>query len=247
MEATKEMMEYLVDLGLEANHTEVLEICGKTYANKKLNRYDTEAKASPIQASTLSSLVDYIKNCSHEFKGRMIIHIVSPTKVNLVSELDQEREREILFSVQAEISGFRFDEWYKQDRFMIELQANFIENEDLNTVMKLAGNIEKKNEQTFSDDGRTQLAIMTVGVASKADVIVPNPVELIPYRTFMEIKQPISKFVFRIEDKGVPNFKIVEAEGGIWRNTAIEGIKQYFQEELFKTSSDLSGKVLVIG
>ena len=184
MEATKEMMEYLVDLGLEANHTEVLEICGKTYANKKLNRYDTEAKASPIQASTLSSLVDYIKNCSHEFKGRMIIHIVSPTKVNLVSELDQEREREIL---------------------------------------------------------------LTVGVASKADVIVPNPVELIPYRTFMEIKQPISKFVFRIEDKGVPNFKIVEAEGGIWRNTAIEGIKQYFQEELFKTSSDLSGKVLVIG
>ena len=38
---------------------------------------------------------------------------------------------------------------------MIALQANFEMNGDLEAVMKLAGNVEKKNDQTFTDDGRT--------------------------------------------------------------------------------------------
>ena len=131
---------------------------------------------------------------------------------------------------------------------MIELQANFEESEDRKTVMKLAGNIEKKNEQTFSDDGTTQLATMQVGVATKADVIVPNPVELIPYRTFREVEQPASRFVLRIgERRDEPVFKIVEAEGGLWKNTATESIKQYFYDRLASLPEDISGKILVIG
>lgn len=81
---------------------------------------------------------------------------------------------------------------------MIALQSNFQPNDDLAAVMMLAGNIEKKNKQTFSDDGVSQVATMSVGVASKADAMVPNPVDLTPFRTFMEVKQPSSKFVFRI-------------------------------------------------
>ena len=247
MELTKDALQYIAELGVDAESTEVVEINGKTYANKPLTRYDKRPKANPIQAATLSSLMDYIENCSHEFPGRMMIHIESPKRVRLVSELDREREREVLFEVRAEVSEFRFDEWYEQERFMIELQANFSENEDLKTVMKLAGNIEQKNEQTFSDDGRTQLAKMTIGVASKADVIVPNPVTLIPYRTFREVEQPESRFVFRIGDKGEPSFKIVEAEGGIWKNEAIEKIKEYFYDRLSSIDEEISGRILVIG
>ena len=114
--------------------------------------------------------------------------------------------------------------------------------------MKLAGNIEKKNRQTFSDDGRTQVATMTVGVASKADVIVPNPVELIPYRTFVEVQQPASKFVFRINDGGnEPVFKLIEAEGGLWKNEAIANIKQYFFEALEKMPHPIKDRITIIG
>lgn len=130
---------------------------------------------------------------------------------------------------------------------MIGLQANFQTNEDLELVMKVAGNIERKNNQTFSDDGRTQTATMNIGIASKADVIVPNPVELIPYRTFQEVPQPASKFVFRIGDKEVPAFKIVEAEGGIWKNEAIQNIKEYLCHEIYKMPEDIKGKITVIG
>ena len=195
MEGLKAALEHVEELARENEKTEVIEICGKTYANKSLKRYDAQEMADSITATTLSSLVDYIGSCSREFPdGDMIIHIVSPTKVKLISELDTERRRECLFETEAETSEYRFDKWYDQENFMISLQANFQYSTDLEAVMKLAGNIEKKNDQSFSDDGRTQVATMTVGVATKAAAIVPNPVELIPYRTFQEVGQPVSLF-----------------------------------------------------
>lgn len=247
MENLKEALEYVVGLGLDASPTEVLEIAGKTYANRSLSRYDKPAYADPVKASTLTALVDYIENCAAEFKGNMIVHIVSPTRVRLMSELDAERNREVLFDTNAETSEFRFDQWYNQEDFIINLQANFQPNSDLGLVMKVAGNIEQKNDQTFSDDGCTQVATMHVGIASKAEAIVPNPVELIPYRTFQEVPQPTSKFVFRIGNKEVPAFKIVEAEGGIWRNEAIRNIKDYLFTLMEEMDESIRSKITVIG
>ena len=130
---------------------------------------------------------------------------------------------------------------------MIAIQSNFQMTPDLEAIMKFAGNVERQNNQTFSDDGRTQVATMSVGVASKADVIVPNPVELVPYRTFQEVEQPMSQFVFRISDKEVPAFKIVEAEGGIWRNEAIANIKEYFERRLAAAPEYIRDSIVIIG
>lgn len=247
MEDLRAALQYIVGLSVAAEKTEVLEIDGKTYADKNLTRYDKAPKADPINASSLTALLDYINSCSQEFGGNMIIHIVSPTRVKLMSALDTEREREVLFNSEAEVSGYQFDRWYDQENFMIALQANFEMNGDLEAVMKFAGNVEKKNSQTFSDDGRTQVATMNVGIASKADVIVPNPVTLIPYRTFQEVEQPSSEFVFRIGDKEVPAFKIVEAEGGIWKNDAIYNIKNYLLEKISNMDGAIRKSITVIG
>ncbi len=247
MDNLKEALQYIAGLGVDAEKTEVLDINGKTYANKNLTRYDKMPKADRIKASTLTSMVDYIYQCNKEFPGNMIIHIVSPTRVFLISALDKEREREILFEINAETSEFRFDQWYEQERMMIELQANFQKNEDLELVLKAVGNIVKKNGETYSDDGCSQVATMTTGIATKADVIVPNPVELVPYRTFQEVGQPASKFVFRIGDKEVPAFKIVEAEGGIWKNEAISNIKTFLMEHLSNMETEIRSNITVIG
>lgn len=247
MEDLRAALQYIVGLSVEAEKTEVLEINGKTYADKSLTRYDKAPKADPIKASSLTALLDYISSCSQEFGGNMLIHIVSPTRVRLMSELDKEREREVLFESNAEVSGYEFDRWYDQENFMIALQANFAQNDDLAAVMKLAGNVEKKVDQTYTDDGRTQVATMNVGIASKADVIVPNPVTLIPYRTFQEVEQPASEFVFRMADKETPSFKIVEAEGGIWKNEAVSNIKMYLKEHLSNMDDEIRKNITVIG
>lgn len=247
MDNLRDALQYVVGLSVEAEKTEVLEINGKTYADKSLTRYDKQPKADRIKASTLTSLVDYIRQCNKEFPGSMVIHIISATRVCLMSSLDKEREREVLFEINAETSEFRFDEWYDQERMMIDLQANFQKNEDLELVLKAVGNIEKKNGQEYSDDGVSQIATMKTGIAAKGDVIVPNPVELIPYRTFQEVKQPASKFVFRIGDKEVPAFKIVEAEGGIWKNEAITNIKTFLMENLSDMEAEIRNNITVIG
>lgn len=88
---------------------------------------------------------------------------------------------------------------------------------------------------------------MTVGVAAKADAIVPNPVSLAPYRTFQEVEQPISQFVFRIGDRGTPEFKLVEAEGGIWKTEAVRKIKDYLELVLSEQDMALRNRITIIG
>lgn len=244
----KSLFQYVVGLGNASEKVQIVDICGETYANKNLVRYGAPKRANAIEASSLSSLVDYIEHCSEEFKDqKLIIQIENPKRVSLISFLDKERKRECLFECRAQTADFQFDKWYDQERFMIEVQANFLKNEDLDLIMKLAGNVEKRNNTAFSDDGRTQVVSASVGVASKADVIVPNPVTLIPFRTFQEVEQPESKFVFRIGDKEEPLFKLIEAENGVWKNTAINSIKAYFYECLAEMPVELREKITIIG
>lgn len=229
----KEALQYITGLKEAAMEPKVVEIAGKTYCNKELRRYGREDMAEPVSATTLTALVDYLKGCSAELRERMVIHVTSPTSVKLYSGLTDERERESLFQTKAITSDFRFDSWVEQEQFIIDLQANFEPTEDLATIMKVAGNVEAKTTGTYGDDGVSQKTTIKQGIASKADVIVPNPVTLVPYRTFMEIPQPESQFVFRISDSGRgPVFKLIEAEGGLWRRKAMAEIKEYLEEQL---------------
>lgn len=122
--------------------------------------------------------------------------------------------------------------YYDQECFLIELQANFVETDDLITIMQVAGNIKSGTTANYSDDGVSQKTTIKTGV-ELADVIVPNPVKLRPYRTFAEIEQPESSYVFRIKDaERGPAFKLVEADGGLWKNAVMKKIKEYLEFEL---------------
>ena len=99
--------------------------------------------------------------------------------------------------------------------------------------MQVAGNIQAGTTANYGDDGVSQKTTIKTGISNNADVIVPNPVRLRPFRTFHEIAQPQSGYVFRIkDDNGKPYFKLVEAEGGVWKNGAMKEIKNYFEFEL---------------
>lgn len=100
--------------------------------------------------------------------------------------------------------------------------------------LSVAGNVENKTVANYGDDGTSQKATITKGIAGKEDVIVPNPVTLRPYRTFLEVEQPESKFIFRIREgaNGEPSFKLVEADGGLWKYKAVTSIKDYLKDHL---------------
>ena len=247
MENLKEALQYLVSLGEEEASPEVLEICGKTYSTKKLVRYGEEEKATALEVSSLTAILDYIAAAGAEFRRDMILHVESPKRVYLLSFLDEERCRECLLMAEASVSEFRFDQWYDQDRFIMELQANFLPSEELGLLLAVAGNVEGGTTASYGDDGVSQKTTIKSGIATREDVIVPNPATLIPWRTFPEIDQPESSFVFRIRDNAhnAPEFKLLEADGGVWKTDAIARIKEYLQHGL--ESIDCPVNIHVIG
>lgn len=166
----------------------------------------------------------------------MIVEVASPTKVNLYSQLDYNRDREKLVSVSARVPEFSFDNFMDQEKFCINLQSKFIDDPqtDRSLILKFAGTVEAGTVADYGDDGITQKATVKTGIVSKGDAIIPNPVKLRPYRTFLEVEQPISEFIFRMkQDKydGI-NCAIFEADGGAWQIAATKAIKEYLQFEL---------------
>lgn len=188
----------------------------------------------PIRATTLTSLVDYIKESREELRDRMIIQVVNATKVLLYSGLLPERDRETLFEVNALLPHFEYGREYDQESFLVSMQACFAPGEEREDVTKVASNIVSTQEATFSDDGISQQVVMKTGVTKKENAIIPNPVRLIPYRTFLEVEQPESEFVFRITEGrgGAPAFKLVSADGGRWEAVAVDNVKSYLMDAL---------------
>ncbi|EUJ47264.1 hypothetical protein MCOL2_18454, partial [Listeria fleischmannii FSL S10-1203] len=78
--------------------------------------------------------------------------------------------------------------------------------------------------------GTTQQVTAKTGVATVGGVVVPNPVELTPYRTFAEAEQPTSQFIFRFREGMKAG--LFEADGGAWKNKAIQNVANYLNEQL---------------
>lgn len=224
----KEALQYIVGLGA-AN---INEINGEQYSDKPLTRIIHNPKARAIEMNTLTSLVDYIKANIDTMSKKMIIQVVDPTKVLLYSNLDSERVRETIVEVNAQIPFFEFGRFMDHESFCIALQSKFIDNEDRALVLKFAGTVEEGTVAQYGDDGITQKATVKTGIASKGDAVVPNPVRLIPFRTFMEVEQPASDFIFRMRSERGIQCAIFEADGGAWKNSAANSIKSYLVTEL---------------
>lgn len=194
-----------------------------------------------VALNTLSGMVNYIKSNLERIDNKLILHVKSENMVTLIGTLEIDGSRETLATAKAIVPKFSFDAYYDVEEFNIALQSKFVSNEDRSILLQVVGNVSEDNVKTVGDDGVSQAVTINQGVASKASVKVPNPVELAPYRTFLEVTQPESQFVFRMKDG--PRAAIFEADGGAWRNQAIVNIREYFKEEL---REEISNKKITI-
>ena len=229
----KDALQYII--GLKEPHIE--EINGDIYADREMHRIDTYyPKARALELNTLTSLVDYIKAHVDKMADKMIIHVVSPTTVKMCSQLNDNREREYMVDVSAFVPSFRYENFIDHESFVINAQAKFLDDPktDKAILLKFAGTVEAGSIATYGDDGVTQKATVKNGIASKTDDIVPNPVKLRPYRTFIEVEQPVSEFIFRMKADKYDGIlcALFEADGGAWKNEAMKNIKEYLESEL---------------
>ncbi|MDO5547217.1 MAG: hypothetical protein Q4F79_01885 [Eubacteriales bacterium] len=236
----KSALEYIVGLQ-KPNIIEARD--GWQYSDKSLERISYNPKARGIELTTLSSLIEYIKSGVDKMQGDMIVHVKTPQKVALYSSLDDERTREYVIEVNAELPTFPFGRYLGHEEFCIGLQSKFLKNNDRELLLKFAGTVEAGTIANYGDDGVTQKATVKTGVASKSDAVVPSPVSLQAYRTFVEIEQPECQYIFRMRqdrDQGI-ECALFEADGGAWKLQAMQSIKEYLRVNL----TEMQGYIVI--
>lgn len=222
----------------ELSKANLLKVEERTYSDKKLHEV-LNPIPSPLILSSLTGLVDYIKtNVDQNKMNELLVHVVSHDHVNLHGPLDpvwKVRPHLLAVNRKAHGDGFKFGVSMDAESFVIGLQANFVPTDNTLKLLRVAGNMRAENSVGTQDDGFSQSVEVKAGVALAARADVPNPVALAPYRSFIEIEQPSSDFVFRVHQDGAnrpPRCSLHEADGGRWRIEAIHRIRDF-----------LSGKV----
>lgn len=233
----KEALQYIIDM----QNKRIENVNGRDYY------FDRERPVllkecrtcEPLEISTLTSLVNYIKgSMADDFEAagappKMIIHVKSETEVDLISVFNNDMDRYKIASVTARLPQITLERFMEQERFIIQMQSMFADTDDKACVMQVAGNVEDETVANYGDDGVSQKATIRTGLVNMEDVIVPNPVKLRPYRTFHEIEQPESEFIFRMKnEKGVVTCALFEADGGAWRLEAVHSISEYLTDAL---------------
>lgn len=195
----------------------------------------------PLALNQLTGLLDWI---SHEGikiqdkKDFLMVQVVSPTEVRVIGRVNNQGRRSVYVDVNAVVDNIPFGRFLDQEDMVILLQSQFVHDEEQQTekgiddrdiLLQVVSNLRSDEVQQQTDDGVSQTVQINSGVASVSTVKVPNPVTLIPYRTFQEIEQPASKFIFRMHE-GMTS-ALFEADNSQWKVEAKQRIKTFLINE----------------
>ena len=223
--------------------TEIInDVVGNQYSTRPVHLLPEIPVKKPRAAMivhTLTGGLDFLhhynrEECSTAYPE--MIHIVDYNRVDVLSRLIDDTERAGFITAQLPLiidpKKFDFGVWYDQETMVIALQTLFVPTEEIKTLLKVIGNVKDERVANLSDDGFSQTVAARSGIASVAEVELPNPVKLRHYRTFLEIDQPESLFVVRArQGKPLPEFSIHLADAGLWKLMAIQSIKEYFKAQ----------------
>jgi hypothetical protein len=234
----KEAIDRILALAPPNYHT----VGGLEYSDKNLNLiYPPSPKA--VGCATLQGLVDlFTEQLDNPKTEELLVHITSPTSVELISRVSDDHGRRRVWATAEypECSTFKFGAWMDPESFIIAAQQGFqrikIENDDgtfaldLDYMLGVASKITAEQATSHEDDGFAQRVAVKQGVALKAETILKPMIKLAPYRTFVEIDQPLSTFVFRARlGGGSVQLAVFEGDGGRWKIGAAASIKAWLE------------------
>lgn len=232
------MLKAAIEKILELARPVTVKIGDETFLmDDDYSRVDRERLASPMEVGTLSAVLDYIMSGADELalddSRRYIIHIRDHKHVDLCMELNGDKQREVLLRASTEPARFREGVFMDVETFIINMQQYFVDSENARALVQLVSSVTDSKSVQQTDDGTTQSVVARSGVSMVKQVNVPNPVSLAPYRTFREIEQPESPFVFRLRggEDGV-SAALFTADGNAWQYDAVQRIKAYFNKHI---------------
>lgn len=216
-------------------------LSGRTYTTETVYPVFDPAPDT-VEVTTLTGLVDYLKtNVDNLSLPGLICHVISPESVAIYSALHGDfRQRSRFIEATSRTRSMSFNKFLDAEAFNIWLQSCFADTPvtvdgelrptDRGLMLKYVGNVRDEAVKTTGDDGISQEVTVKTGIASVSNVLLPNPVTLRPYRTFNEVEQPASAFVFRAQEG--PKFALIEADNGAWESEAMKNIKAFMEFEV---------------
>lgn len=220
-----------------------VEVDGSVYSNQELV-FVQDKKPMPkcIELTGLDSVCKMVRNEADHVGLQIFIQVKDYRNVSVFTSLDSDEDRLYLYKCAADTPVVTTDRFMDYEKAVIELRSLYIPNDGTDYLLQLLSSISNESRVTSSDNGVTQRIEATNGIALSSMVTVKPRVTLQPFRTFIEVAQPASEFLLRINERGEIGF--YQADGGVWKLEATRYVAGYFEEKL----QDLidNGTVVVI-
>lgn len=206
-------------------------------AKRKMEEAEDRGHPPTLTVTTLTSFYTWLDgNIEDVALASLTVHVVSPTRVEAFLTPDPLNRRRLVivadctvFTPTLEFAGKRYD----LEAFNVLLQSNFAPTDQRAAVLKIAGNATESTARTMADTGVAQQITVKTSLGPLENTEVPNPVWLEPFRTFREVQQPDSPFVFRLyggkDGEAKPQASLHEADGAQWKHTAMRRVQTFLQ------------------
>ena len=223
----------------------VYDIGDEHFASANLVRIDPKKDfPKSITLTGLESVCKMVENEANDlFPGdQVLIQVMDYRKVRVFTTLDAEMDRCWLYECEADTPKIRVNTYMSHEEAVVQLRSLYIPGADTEYLLQLLSSISKESKVTSSDNGVTQTVEARQGIALTNAVPVKPRVTLRPFRTFLEVDQPESDFLLRLDNGG--DVGLFEADGGVWKLEATRNIAAYFESKLEQLVS--AGRVVVL-
>lgn len=236
------MLAKMIDKIVSLKETKTFQIDGQTYTDGQLNIVrPPKMEPASIQFHSLDAIVKMVRTELEQIGKRLYISVDDYNGVTVFSTYDDEYSRWFLYCATADAPGFPSG-WREIDKALIELRSLCIPEEGAKKLIALLSSVNFDEGMEVRDNGVSQEIKVNSGVSLKQMAKIEPRVELRPFRTFLEVRQPASEFIVRVDkNKGVGIF---ESDGGVWKLEAKQNIVNYFRGALVDLVD--TGKVVVM-
>lgn len=198
-----------------------------------------------INVNSLNGLVEMVKVViKNEVLGipALVVNvdvndIIVSTSHNIAGEMDQ------IIKAYPLMPDLGLDRRQSVEELIIKLSTAFVETENTTKFINSISNLRMVEEVEFNDDGIGQTVTAKKGAQLNQKYTIQPIVKLKPIRSYAEIEQVESKFLFRVNQSG--NVTLYEADGGQWRYEVQKRIVEYLETSL--TELIRENKVKIIG
>lgn len=245
----------LADLGKKAAEPKQLAVNGRRFllAGESLEEIEPIEMPKPEKATTrsLNALVALVKTEVAALYKNLPIY-VSCEKYDRVRaftkpDADDDLHRWTPYeAVAADLPPLVEEVRWSFDEAQIKLRSMFQRApegkvNDVDYILSLLSHMSVDQSVKSDDNGVTQTVQVRKGVSFVENQRVRPIVKLAPYRTFQEVTQPESEFVFRVYDDR--SISLTAADGGMWKMEARIATLDYLTSAL--QSEIEQGRVIV--